>query len=137
MPNWCENYISFVAEPNVLEEIKERYMKDKYVLDFSSLPYKESDSLSGQWGTKWCPDITDIAEHSDAIHISCVSPWSPPLLALAQISELHPVSIHIEYAEPGINFAGEATIARGVIADKCGECVRSDDGGFTYKLTDN
>lgn len=134
MPNWCDNYIIISGSPEVLDAIKAEHIhgvEEEYnmTLNFSSLPNQNTHDRAVH-------EVVAFTHDGGSLHIDCLSAWSPPLFYLVQLSVLHPVSIYIKYGEPGDCFAGEATIEDGVMDNKRGDYVTTDDEGNPLEYDD-
>ncbi len=129
MPNWCENKLSVMDCSPELES----YLKENG-LSFNKIKPTPPELLEGNgwydwrfenWGTKWDlsereqRDVADqlISEIADFQAIF-MSAWSPPLQAIAALSEMFPNDqFTLDYFESGCWFAGTAIISQGEIDD--------------------
>lgn len=106
------------------DELMKKYKSGDEV-DFGSLPrdgYNHGgyDWCCVNWGTKWnaCDALVDIDRHGESMTIEMDTAWSPPIPVIAKMAEMFPkLSVHLNYEEPGMCFAGNASFCKG----KCTE----------------
>lgn len=130
MPNWCENSITITGTKTQIKKIKqklEEIKKDSDPCVFTTLvgapDENENDeggfdtvqSFANFWGTKWDVCVDDCSFKFEEKKISMYPPtaWSPPIQFGIKLSEKYGVDLIMIYSEPGINFAGKATIKKG------------------------
>jgi hypothetical protein len=129
MPNWNENKLSVMDCSPELES----YLKENG-LSFEKIKPTPPELLEGNgwynwrlenWGTKW--DLSEqeqrevadqlISESAD-FQATFMTAWSPPLQAIAALSEMFPNDqFTLDYFESGCWFAGTAIISEGQIDD--------------------
>jgi hypothetical protein len=131
MPNWNENKLSIMDCSPELES----YLKENG-LSFEKIKPTPPEMLGvgnnswygwrvSNWGTKW--DLTEqeqrevadqlISESAD-FQATFMTAWSPPLEAIAALSEMFPHDqFTLDYFESGCWFAGTAVISQGEIDD--------------------
>ena len=144
MPNWCENKLSIMDCSPELES----YLKENG-LSFEKIKPTPSELLEGNgwydwrlqnWGTKW--DLSEqeqrevadqlISESAD-FQATFMTAWSPPLEAIAALSEMFPNDqFTLDYFESGCWFAGTAIISEGQIDDN-----QVDDADVTEFAKEN
>jgi hypothetical protein len=144
MPNWCENKLSIMDCSPELES----YLKENG-LSFNKIKPTPSELLEGNgwydwrlenWGTKW--DLSEqeqrevadqlISESAD-FQATFMTAWSPPLEAIAALSEMFPNDqFTLDYFESGCWFAGTAIISEGQIDDN-----QVDDADVTEFAKEN
>ena len=127
MPNWNENKLSIMDCSPELES----YLKENG-LSFEKIKPTPPELLEGNgwyqwrlenWGTKW--DLSEqeqrevadqlISESAD-FQATFMTAWSPPLQAIAALSEMFPNDqFTLDYFESGCWFAGTAVISQGEI----------------------
>ncbi len=128
MPNWAENILTIADCSPELES----YLKENG-LSFNKIKPTPRELLDGgwyqwrleNWGTKW--DLSEeeqrevadqlISESAD-FQATFMTAWSPPLQAIAALSEMFPNDqFALDYFESGCWFAGTAIISKGEIDD--------------------
>ena len=130
MPNWNENRLSIMdCSPELESYLKENGLSFNKIKPTPPPEMLESngwyDWRLQNWGTKW--DLSEqeqrevadqlISEHCDFQAIF-MSAWSPPLQAIAALSEMFPNDqFTLDYFESGCWFAGTAIISEGQIDD--------------------
>jgi hypothetical protein len=144
MPNWNENKLSIMDCSPELES----YLKENG-LSFNKIKPTPSELLEGNgwydwrlenWGTKW--DLSEqeqrevadqlISESAD-FQATFMTAWSPPLEAIAALSEMFPNDqFTLDYFESGCWFAGTAIISEGQIDDN-----QVDDADVTEFAKEN
>jgi len=146
MPNWNENKLSIMDCSPELES----YLKENG-LSFEKIKPTPPEMLNvgnnswygwrvSNWGTKW--DLTEqeqrevadqlISESAD-FQATFMTPWSPPLQAIAALSEMFPNDqFTLDYFESGCWFAGTAIISKGQIDDN-----QVDDADVTEFAKEN
>lgn len=79
------------------------------------------DWAVNNWGTKWSMEVVGYTYEPEAgaIYISGNTAWSPPTELLRRISDKFPVTIHISYAEEGMDFIGASIMKMGQVWDSC------------------
>jgi hypothetical protein len=131
MPNWCNNKLTIGdCSPELAAYLQENNFSFEKIKP--TPPEKLTDEKGSwyqwrvdNWGTKW--DLTEQEQREVADLLLSNSAdftayfdtaWSPPLQAIAALSEQFPNdSFVLHYLELGCMFAGVAQIANGVIAD--------------------
>lgn len=127
MPNWCGNKVVIDGHKrwgkqacDKIEASIKPFKGDKENIewdfrDFVPLqkkgkPIDWNYNLAIQeWGCKWTPRVNSHERTDDRqLVITFDTPWSPPLEFLKKVCEQLPVTINIEYEEPGMQFKGEA-----------------------------
>lgn len=122
MPNWCNNSISITGKKDNLNKIANKLNDmDNEDTIMSSLigepPHDTIPSISGSknstyYGTKW--DFTkadaEIDIQDETISMFPQTAWTPPIPFLVKLCEEYQVCVHVEYSEPGNDFAGIADI---------------------------
>jgi len=80
------------------------------------------------WGTK-CDVYADVTEQADEkIVYQFDSAWSPPREFFETVSRMFPnLTFHIEYEEPMMGFAGEATYKNGFVEETYLDFVQDED----------
>jgi len=90
--------------------------------------YAWATSTAG-WGTKWadCETVEDAREPGRLVY-RFESAWSPPVEGVKNISARFPaLTFSLEYAEPGCDFSGTATMAEGLLlTDDCRDSCDSE-----------
>jgi hypothetical protein len=144
MPNWNENKLSVMDCSPELES----YLKENG-LSFEKIKPTPPELLEGNgwynwrlenWGTKW--DLSEqeqrevadqlISESAD-FQATFMTAWSPPLQAIAALSEMFPNDqFTLDYFESGCWFAGTAIISEGQIDDS-----QVDDADVTEFAKEN
>jgi hypothetical protein len=144
MPNWCENILNIADCSPELES----YLKENG-LSFEKIKPTPPEMLEGNgwynwrlqnWGTKW--DLSEqeqrevadqlISESAD-FQATFMTAWSPPLQAIAALSEMFPHDqFTLDYFESGCWFAGTAIISQGEIDDN-----QVDDADVTEFAKEN
>ena len=144
MPNWNENKLSVMDCSPELES----YLKENG-LSFEKIKPTPPELLEGNgwynwrlqnWGTKW--DLSEqeqrevadqlISESAD-FQATFMTAWSPPLQAIAALSEMFPHDqFTLDYFESGCWFAGTAIISQGEIDDN-----QVDDADVTEFAKEN
>lgn len=126
MPNWCENTLTVEGPEELLEKFFKAAEKEEQVLCFQNLhPMPEElegtsspgempnwyDWRVANWGTKWnTGKSVERVENS----FSFDTAWSPPESLFDKVAADYPeLTFRLEYAEPGMNFAGFAEWAKG------------------------
>ena len=129
MPNWCENKLSIMDCSPELES----YLKENG-LSFEKIKPTPPELLEGNgwydwrlenWGTKWDLSEEEQREVADQLiseiadfQATFMTAWSPPLEAIAALSEMFPNDqFTLDYFEGGCWFAGTAIISEGQIDD--------------------
>lgn len=122
MPNFCSNYISITGNKDNLKKIANilKKMKTKsFVMEaLIGLPPEDTvPSITGSknstyYGTKW--DFNKLEAELDiqkeTISMNPFTAWVPPINFLIELCKKFNVSAHIEYSEPGNDFAGVGDI---------------------------
>lgn len=132
MPNWCENQITISGDKDKMKpivdvlqqlEAKEKENENAEALVMESLlgtedrpkNYEEGgwyDYNVKKFGTKWDFQLERDANHfeitDDSIFIDVMTAWSPPQAFLQALCEKYGVNASINFAEPGMDFAGSA-----------------------------
>jgi len=122
MPNWCENRLEICGPDNEIARFREVARDDERLLSFQKL-HPMPAGLEGtgspgdtpnwydwrveHWGTKW--DLgKDTYEDGDVPAIyGFATAWAPPIALVAKVSKDFPTLVfRVEYAEPGMGFAG-------------------------------
>ena len=146
MPNWNENKLSVMDCSPELES----YLKENG-LSFAKIKPTPPEMLNDEnnswynwrlenWGTKW--DLSEqeqrevadqlISESAD-FQATFMTAWSPPLQAIAALSEMFPNDqFTLDYFESGCWFAGTAIISEGQIDDN-----QVDDADVTEFAKEN
>jgi hypothetical protein len=144
MPNWNENKLSIMDCSPELES----YLKENG-LSFEKIKPTPPELLEGNgwynwrlenWGTKWDLSEQEQREVADQlISEDCdfqapfMTAWSPPLQAIAALSEMFPNDqFTLDYFEGGCWFAGTAIISEGQIDDN-----QVDDADVTEFAKEN
>lgn len=97
------------------------------------------------WGTKWdlgnvsivrtalVPEMVQLANQEEdppgSVVIDFETAWSPPIEGFRQVSSMFPdLTFELDYAEPGMGFAGTATIRKGEVVDDVPREIIYEDG---------
>lgn len=129
MPNYCYNHASIELDPeskdgkNLIDFFKS-YKDFEYISDWgdsfleSDKPYDGNVDFDRiyKYGTKWWD--FEIEKSPNEITIFGDSAWSPPIDLLKGISEKLKCSIHLEFSEPGMDFAGIYDIENGIVTSQ-------------------
>jgi hypothetical protein len=140
MPNYCYNYAKITGKTEDVEKLRKAFLAQRgdgftegIRLPFNEfcrsllppeadVPYSSEVSERYMFGTKWWHyDVIDaFGEPEDGVlEIVGDSAWSPPSELLRLLSLHHDVEIHLQYEEPGEDFAGWTTFVNGVENDEC------------------
>jgi len=75
------------------------------------------DWHNNNWGCKWDIDATLLNE-TKRLEYQFDSPWSPPVEGITAVSKLFPkLTFTLEFAEPGMGFAGRAVCKNGKLTE--------------------
>lgn len=134
VPNWCSNKITISGPKSVLDRLSqdllrvtdERGSREELLLSLERILPTPPELLENDgwfdwrlvhWGAKW--DLTEVrleGRTDDSLVLVCLSASTPPLQALAKLSEQYPeVAVEIVYAEPGWGLAGRRAFNRGEV----------------------
>jgi hypothetical protein len=128
MPNWCNNKLRVEdCSPELAAYLQAEGLSfEKIKPTPPEMMNDEKGSWYGwriaNWGTKWDIDEKEQREVADMLLSESAdftaafdTAWSPPLQAIAALSEKFPDDKFIlEYLEQGIGFCGTAQISKGV-----------------------
>jgi hypothetical protein len=131
MPNWCNNKLRVEdCSPELAEYLKTEGLSfEKIKPTPPEMMNDEKGSWYGwrvnEWGTKWDIDEKEQREVADMLLSESAdftaefdTAWSPPLQAIAELSEQFPNDKFVlHYLELGCMFAGVAHIANGLTSD--------------------
>ena len=135
MPNWCNNSVVVTSKnEKKLKEFRNKAVgksedsssSDLSLQELVPMPKEYEDGEKWynwrvkHWGTKWDIDANLYDDTVDTLCYSFDSAWSPPIDALAKISEDYPdLVFNLEYEELGMCFAGEVIFEDGIYTDNC------------------
>ncbi len=136
MANHCYNFVQFVGSPSSLhklskrleritkQQIKEEYLdkglpvpaykqevvwlngSNAHELLFKKQPQSNFD-VYDEYGSKWFDCYFQYNEHDDYLSMQGDSAWSPMLPLFSSICKKYKVTCEGNYAESGMDFAGE------------------------------
>ena len=145
MPNWCQNTLSITGNKRDLTRFKKKaedtgadsktflslnnFVPMPKELEGTTSPCEPNTELRAKygfdnwydwhianWGIKWDVEANKKQEGSNWIKFHFDSPWAPPINAIITISKMYPeLTFEIEYAEPGMNFAGRSIYKNGEV----------------------
>lgn len=103
MPNWCDNKV-WLEKPEAWDMIAN---EDGTTAFENILPVARDIEAHSIWGTKW--NAADVVRDGEYVYF--MSAWAPPLGVLTELSKHTAISAW--WAEPGMDFVGQAYFANG------------------------
>ena len=118
MANYCDTKVTISGEP---EDLQRLFNKIGETTNFSSETYQdlfESVDDVEDWGSKWQVIYPDYYTGDTMLFITGESAWGPADGLWQKISKDYNVEVTLEYAEPGMGFAGITSWSDGKEIDR-------------------
>lgn len=118
MANYCDTKVTISGEP---EDLQRLFNKIGETTTFSSETYQELfESVDDveDWGSKWQVINPDYYPGDTMLFITGESAWGPADGLWQKISKDYNVEVTLEYAEPGMGFAGITSWSDGKEIDR-------------------
>lgn len=140
MPNWCLNKIEITphqGDNESFERFKDTLLisqNGEITFHFSqTLPLPEEEKNNWydwqckNWGTKWDTQDAECKLEEFSLHISCSTPWNPPLEWAKNIAKKFGVNITVDYDEPNESFGGHAVATPEGLNDECWDIIYNSE----------
>jgi hypothetical protein len=124
MPNWCNNYATFICPTkDVYTDLIYSIVHEKWFETFAPLQIDDVTNESGwdahiaidMWGTKWTPSNIEINNSYDetyTLEVSFDTAWSPPIGVYKIMNKKFDININAFYEEYGCNFFGRFYLSK-------------------------
>lgn len=116
-------FAGYVADPDLEYWTEEVYAERKREHDEGKVKAEAAFAETGHgdwytwcaqnWGVKWPMVANSFSYTPEHIWVCGETPWGPPVELLSYISQQWPVTVTVEYEEPGMNFCGVAVYKDG------------------------
>jgi hypothetical protein len=124
MPNWCNNYATFICPTKeIFDKLNHAISTDNWFETFAPLQIDDVTNESGwdahiaidMWGTKWTPSNIEINNSYDetyTLEVSFDTAWSPPIGVYKIMNKKFDININAFYEEYGCNFFGRFYLSK-------------------------